>query len=441
MANQINNDEWIDVQFNDNDWQDVEPSKNPEGVYQLSASKYFKPEGVKSFREAHPILSKVPNSFPIVGAILGGLAGAPTGGLASAGLAGIGAMGGEELKQIVEGLTGQRKKANWGEVGKEGLFGAGGELGGQFVGRGFEAMQPAIAETLAGVPKKDYLRVLENLKSGKGIFKRGAIDEAKEGVNAIAKSAGIEQAISIPELTESINDVVNKFGGININPTKENLSPELKTLFEQIESSRMASGNYSPENAQLMDSLIKDYGKDAAENIMGRIGKEVGEQGDLANFYDIHKIKQDIGSKIGDFEKYKGSEEQALKGIYGAINEALNKAHPEYNLANEAYRDALAEAQFKGVLPRYAGMYLGKNAIKANLGLGASMLGTGALFGATHNPLTFLPELGLVSQMSPIMQRNILKIYGGLMKSKTGGGGGALLEGILSPEKTEKSNY
>lgn len=414
-----------------------EPTQSPSGTFNLSASKYFNPEQIESTRDRHPFLSKVPSSFPIIGGIIGSLAGAPTGGLASAGLAGLGAMSGEELKQLVEMLSRQRKKADWGEVAREGLFSAGGEGVGQGLGKFFEMTQPALAQSMANIDKADFVRILENIKAGKKVFPKNGLQEAMENLNKVASEANPENAVPIQNINAGIDEVLDYFKGANINPTKEALKPELENIAKQIESSAMGS----PENMELYRSLINDYGQETADTMMSAMGKEAPTE---ANFYDIHRLKQSLGDEIKDFDKYKGQKMQALKGIYGSLNKNLNEANPLYQQANEAMKDRLAEQSFRGVVPRYASYYAGKQVNNANIAGLANLVGAGGGaygYATTHNPLSFLPELALVLQMSPTVQGDLLKIYNALYKTKLGGGAGALLDNILSPSKIEQSRY
>jgi hypothetical protein len=390
----------------------------PEDPQVLKGGIEYNKEATQKNKWWHPLLT----ALPVGGAILGGLAGAPTGGLASIGLAGVGAAGGEELKQIIELMTNQRDEANWGEVGKQGVFGSLSELGGQAIGKGFEFAQPKIAEALAGIPKEDYLRVLSNLKSGGKGFKKDALKTAGKNIGRVVNEAEQSTELGYLPLKEQLENVIKGYGH-NVNPAAEKAAPHINQLMNALEQSNIS--NISGDNAEIIAAL-KDIGID-------NIGNPNLQIPDKVSFKDMHLIKQSLqdASKYGD---YKGQPNELVKDLAKVLNKNLREASPEYKLANEKFQDALAESSFSDAAPKYLTHWLGRNAGKAGLGTAIGALGGSAMLHA--NPAVLASEGAVMAQMSPLVQKQLLKLYVASHKSKLGGGIGSIFGKLISADQS-----
>lgn len=376
---------------------------------------YYNPEQTQKHKWWHPLL----NVLPIGGAILGGIAGLPaapaTGGLSSVGLAGIGAAGGEGWKQTIEELTGQRNKGDLGEIAKQGAFGMAGEGVGQGAGKVFEALQPKIAETMAHIPKKDYLRVLQSLKSGNKIFdNKFTTKEAGQAIKKAVNEAEENVALRYSPIKEQIKDVIKSYGH-NINPAEEEATPAINKLNEWLEKSNTASSGADNKAVEMRKALegmgIKDINNPALQ--------ATGADG--LSFKDTHLAKRALQKQSGDYDKYRGDSSELIKKLASTLNKNLREASPNYAKANSRFQDVEAEEMFNASSPRYLMHLAGRN--------------TGRMLAGAHNPAVLPTELGFMAQMSPRVQKLLLQLHGLSTNAKLGGGIGSALYGTASPEQ------
>lgn len=378
-------------------------------------------EGVKK----HPIIHKVADILPIIGAIGGGVLGEIPG-------AGLGALAGTMAKQDIERLSGIRQPLSkeilmpeYKEQVTSALAGMVGEGAGRLAGKGFEIIQPKIAEVFAGIPKEDYLKVLERLKQGEKIFQKGQLEKAGEKIGNIAKNADENVSILYNPLIEKLHNVINKYEGGGVNPAEMGATNKIKELLDMLKQSKMSKA--TPEAKEIVEALIK---KDIPEEQIANEFSTINVPKDIP-FEGVHKIKQHLGesNKI-DWQNRTGSTNALLQDLYNTLNNSLREAHPQYEAANKEYQNLLAEKAFEQNMPHYLTHWLGRNAARAGAGTAATAIGVGAL---SHNPLVIPAEMSAMAQMSPKFQKILLQLYGLTRKSSIGGGVGAFVNQELSP--------
>ena len=377
----------------------------------------YNPEGAQKNKWWHPVL----NILPPAGAIIGGLAGE---GVASVPLAAGGAMAGEQLKQLIEALSGQRRRMDAGEVAKQAAFGGVGEGTGQVGMRGFEAIQPKIAETMAHIPKEDYLRVLQSLKSGNKIFdNKFTTKEAGQAIKKSVNEAEENVTLKYSPIEQQLKDVIKSYGH-NINPAKEEAMPAIQKLSDWLEKSNQsfakqdAGADKMLEARQALESMgIKDINNPALQ-----VKQAPLISNDALSFKDTHLAKRALQNQSGDYDKYRGDSSELIKKLASTLNKNLREASPAYGKANSRFQDVQAEEMFNANSPRYL-MHLGAR-------------GAGKMVAGAHNPAVLPTELSLMAQMSPRVQKAMLQLHGLSTNAKLGGGIGSALGGMVSSEQS-----
>ena len=365
--------------------QDISQGENK--VFALGAEKnVYNPEQVQKNKWWHPVL----NVLPPAGAVIGGLAGE---GVGSIPLATGGAMAGEQLKQLIEAMSGQRRRMDAGEVAKQAAFGAAGEGIGQGAGKVFETVQPKIAEVMAGISKEDYLRALQSIKQNNSIFSKGNKVDPKNVISQIRKATdevypvkGVELPADIfntkirgfgEKISSSVSDLRSKLGedvGEQVQSLKGDApvrKSEINNIIKEVIANSGKGSKINPtatRSANVISFINHELGKlrpnvplratdirpEEYQELLDYGGEEYAKRATLAQGktmpeppptdWDIdrvglHNIKHDLQHQVKYNDEYKPSK-AFIKDISGKIDDILRE-NPKYAKANDKFRQLM----------------------------------------------------------------------------------------------------
>jgi len=296
----------------------------------------------------------------IAGGALGGLAGAGAGiwsgpGAVAAGAAGgaIGSGAGDWARQQIGQQFGSGEGTDWGRVGLEAALGAGGELGGRYVGKllagPFKRSRtaPDIAKTIDQVVKFDeqfgtelsrlapadvqtgseFLgqatqRVREGQFAGQRLretqdmpFER----EIEKGFEAMRGQAGLAQRVGESEAGKGLKEAVAS--------TLKERTEELNRLYDEFGAlvDPMAQPNLSNTGEAMSEILSRDVmkrKKTGAEGL-GILRNALEEAGEVATFADLVGHRKAVASEVRVWDPARKSDEvqSALQKLWGALRD------------------------------------------------------------------------------------------------------------------------
>ena len=296
----------------------------------------------------------------IAGGALGGLAGAGAGiwsgpGAVAAGAAGgaIGSGAGDWARQQIGQQFGSGEGTDWGRVGLEAALGAGGELGGRYVGKllagPFKRSRtaPDISKTIDQVVKFDeqfgtelsrlapadvqtgseFLgqatqRVREGQFAGQRLretqdmpFER----EIEKGFEAMRGQAGLAQRVGESKAGKGLKEAVAS--------TLKERTEELNRLYDEFGAlvDPMAQPNLSNTGEAMSEILSRDVmkrKKTGAEGL-GILRNALEEAGEVATFADLVGHRKAVASEVRVWDPARKSDEvqSALQKLWGALRD------------------------------------------------------------------------------------------------------------------------
>ena len=296
----------------------------------------------------------------IAGGALGGLAGAGAGiwsgpGAVAAGAAGgaIGSGAGDWARQQIGQQFGSGEGTDWGRVGLEAALGAGGELGGRYVGKllagPFKRSRtaPDIAKTIDQVVKFDeqfgtelsrlapadvqtgseFLgqatqRVREGQFAGQRLretqdmpFER----EIEKGFEAMRGQAGLAQRVGESEAGKGLKEAVAS--------TLKERTEELNRLYDEFGAlvDPMAQPNLSNTGeamSEILSRAVMKRKKTGAEGL-DILRNALEEAGEVATFADLVGHRKAVASEVRVWDPARKSDEvqSALQKLWGALRD------------------------------------------------------------------------------------------------------------------------
>ena len=296
----------------------------------------------------------------IAGGTLGGLAGAGAGiwsgpGAVAAGVAGagFGSGAGDWVRQQIAQQLGSGEGTDWGRVALEGALGAGGELGGRYVGKLLAGpfrrsrTAPDIAKTIDQVVKFDeqygtelarlapadvqtgseFLgqatqRVREGQFGGQRLRETQDIPferEVEKGFEAIRGQAGLTQRAGESEAGKGLKEAVAS--------TLKERTEELNRLYDEFGAlvNPMAQPNLSNTGEAMSEILSRDVMKRKKTGAEGLdiLRNALEEAGEVATFADLVGHRKAVASEVKVWDPARKSDEvqSALQKLWGALRD------------------------------------------------------------------------------------------------------------------------
>jgi hypothetical protein len=275
------------------------------------------------------------SALPAVGTVVGSALGSEVPGAGNVAGAALGGAGGEAAKKGFLAMIGQNQQApfsgqNLQDIGMAGAQGAGAEMGGQIIGKGLEAVSPAIGRGIQKLMGESPERIAE-LQSlfPKERALEGAVNQAEEGSRTAFKAAydnmGIDAAsVNVAKsrnLANNAAEELSKFTGVP--------RPLSKVTDIPRPSESMLVGN---DPGTILDQLAS---------------------WDQVPFRDAQRFREGLETYISK-SRPPAQVYNALKQVSGALSDGLKATAdtegklPEYLAANKMFKEHAADFWNKG---------------------------------------------------------------------------------------------